>query len=535
MNSIFLRIYGGMLAAMVLVALLGALAVERLNDARLSQYREELANGTFRLMADNLSLMNPLERNRSLVLWGRLLGLELRIEPLAKQGLESGSLRKVLERRAVVEEIAPHRVRVYSLVDDTVAGETVLLTEIEQVSEQLARASIYLLIDELVRYPEQEQPGHLALLKQAKGFGFDLRLLTLDNANLDIDQRRRVQDGDTVMALSRGGDAIHVFAGVSGTSWVMEMGPLYQMNPYPRKLLAAIVALGLTLIGLIVYLLVRQLERRLKALESTATQITQGDLCVRADARSADSVGRLAATFNNMTSHLQGSLASQKEMVRAVSHELRTPVARMRFALQMIEDATSDQARSKYLTSMDSDIQELDRLLDEMLTYARLEHGSPELTFRAVDLNLMIDQLLVELAPLRPEIKVMRGPYSASSGLGSVFLDAEPRYLQRALQNLISNAMRHAESKVWVSFWVGTTRCRVEVEDDGPGVPEEDRQRIFTPFIRLDDSRTRASGGHGLGLSIVQRIVFWHEGSLEVGTAETLGGARFSVLLPRKH
>ncbi|PTU76019.1 ATP-binding protein [Pseudomonas mangrovi] len=532
MNSIFLRIYGGMLAALVLVAMLGAGAVEMVNEKRTHQHRERLANGTFRLMADNLEHQSPIERRRALVLWGRLLGLQLELHPLEILGLDSTTRNRLFAGQIAVRELGAHSVRVYALVSET--EKLVLTSDVEQISEQLARATIYLLIDELVRYPRDEQPARLAELKQDKGFGFDLRLVTLQEANLDQDQRRRVEDGDTVMALGRGGDAVHVFAGIAGTPWVLELGPLYQMNPYPPQVLILIGVLGLTLIGLIVYLLVRQLERRLAALEKAATRISRGRLEVRAPVDSADSVGRLALAFNAMTEHLQRSLGIQREMVRAVSHELRTPVARLRFGLEMLGDAESDTARDKYMTGMDNDIQELDRLLDEMLTYARLEQGAPALDFQPVDLNALIDQVMVELAPLRAQVNLLRGEYSDPPGALAVLTEAEPRYLQRALQNLVSNALRHAESRVWVSCWVGPKRCRLTVEDDGPGVPEEDRERIFRPFIRLDDSRTRASGGHGLGLSIVRRIIYWHNGKIEVSRSAALGGASFSLVWPRQ-
>lgn len=93
--------------------------------------------------------------------------------------------------------------------------------------------------------------------------------------------------------------------------------------------------------------------------------------------------------------------------------------------------------------------------------------------------------------------------------------------------------MRHAESEVRLSYQIGQQRCRIDVEDDGPGIPEGVWDRIFTPFTRLDDSRTRASGGHGLGLSIVRRIIYWHGGRAMVGRSEGLGGACFSLSWPR--
>src|SRR3990167_2436378 len=576
MNSIFLRIYGGMLAVLVLVALLGVGALQLLNEVRADQYRERLAQGTFRLMADNLAPMVDVERRRAVAVWGRLLGIPLQIQAVAEVTLDGGARNRLKRGQVVVQQTGPHAARVYSLLDDK---QGLLLTgEVQQVSEQLARATAFLLIDELVRYPWDEQPRRLAELKQAMQFGFDLRLVRLDQADLDPDQRRRVDEGDTVMALGRGGDSIHVFSGIVDTDWVLEIGPLYQMNPYPPQLLVLIGALGLSLIGLMVYLLVRPLEQRLSGLEGAATRIASGRLDARVPTRGTDSVGRLAAAsnamaehlqrslaiqaemvraappdlpppgpargtvsvgrlaaaFNAMAEHLQRSLSIQREMVRAVSHELRTPVARLRFGLEMIGDAENETARRKYMDGMDSDIQDLDKLVDEMLTYARLEQGAPALNFQQVDLGKLIDQVIDELAPLRPGVRVERGPSRDAPDGSGACVEAELRYLHRALQNLVSNAMRHAETRVRVSYQVGQQRCRLDIEDDGPGVPEDAWEHIFTPFLRLDDSSTRASGGHGLGLSIVRRIIYWHAGRAQISRSASLGGACFTLIWPRK-
>ncbi|WP_313519186.1 ATP-binding protein, partial [Pseudomonas sp.] len=155
------------------------------------------------------------------------------------------------------------------------------------------------------------------------------------------------------------------------------------------------------------------------------------------------------------------------------------------------------------------------------------------LNFQLLDIDALLDQVIDELAPLRPEVHLQRGdttsPYEATG-----LVEGEARYLHRALQNLVSNALRHAESQVRVSVRSGPQRCRIDVEDDGPGVPEEAWERIFTPFLRLDDSRTRASGGHGLGLSIVRRIIYWHAGRALIGRSQSLGGACFSLVWPRR-
>jgi len=530
-NSIFLRIYGGMLAVLVLVALLGVGALQLLNDVRVDQYRERLAQGTFRLMADNLTPMVEVERRRAVAVWGRLLGVPMQVTALAEAGLDSSARNNLRRGLVLVQQTGPHEARIYSQLGEL---PLLLVADVQQVSEQLARATSFLLIDELVRYPWDEQPSRLAALKRDKRFGFDLRLVRLDQADLDPDQRRRVDEGDTVMALGRGGDSIYVFSGIVDTPWVLEIGPLYQMDPYPAQWLVLIGALSLSLVGLMVYLLVRPLEQRLRDVEAAATLIASGRLDARVPTSGTDSVGRLAAAFNAMAEHLQRSLGIQRELVRAVSHELRTPVARLRFGLEMIGDAETDAARRKYMEGMDNDIQDLDKLVDEMLTYARLEQGAPALNFQQVDLNELIDQVITELAPLRASVRVERGPSRDALDGGGAGVEAELRYLHRALQNLVSNAMRHAESRVRVSYQIGSQRCRVDVEDDGPGVPEEAWEHIFTPFLRLDDSRTRASGGHGLGLSIVRRIIYWHEGRAQISRSAGLGGACFTLIWPRK-
>ncbi|WP_434456319.1 HAMP domain-containing protein [Stutzerimonas urumqiensis] len=532
MNSIFLRIYGGMIAVLVIVAALGVGGLHLLNEVRADQYREQLAAGTFRLMAHNMSRMTPIERRQAANLWGRLLGIPLRVRTLDDVQLESRLEARLLQGQVLVEQTRPHTVTIYSLV--SAADRLVLTGDVEQVSEQLARATIYLLIDELVRVPEDQQPQRLAALKQRHGFGYPLQLVTRNSASLDDDQRRRLDEGDTVMALDKGGDAIHVFAAVAGTPWIVQLGPIYQMNPYPPHLLVLIGVLGLALIGVTIFLLVRQLERRLRELERAASQVAGGDLETRVPEVGSDSVTRLASAFNGMAAHLQRLLNIQREMVRAVAHEFRTPVARLRFGLEMTGDAETPEARRKYLDGMDSDIQDLDRLVDEMLVYSRLEQGSPALRFEPVDLAALIDQVIDELAPLRPAVRVERVPGRLAEGDEQARVDGEPRYLRRALTNLVTNAMRHAETQVRIRYNLDATHALLEVEDDGPGVPEEAWERIFAPFLRLDDSRTRASGGHGLGLSIVRRIVYWHGGRSQLGRSEALGGARFGLWWPRR-
>ena len=161
----------------VLVALLGVGTLHLVNEVRGDQYREGLARGTFRLMADNLLPMNEVERKRALVVWSRLLGIPLELQALSEVPLESSERNRLQRGHVLVQQTGPHSARVYGLLD---GKQPLLLTgEIQQISEQLARATNYLLIDELVRYPVHEQPQRLAELKAAKQFGFAHHCLSL--------------------------------------------------------------------------------------------------------------------------------------------------------------------------------------------------------------------------------------------------------------------------------------------------------------------------------------------------------------------
>lgn len=527
MNSIFLRIYGGMLLILITVSLLALLSIRLINDVRAEDYRERIASGTFRLMADNLEPMDDAERLRALAAWTRLIGVPLQLNELDDLDLDSSSWSRLIRGQVLVKQNGVEDVRVYSLVE--LQSQMVLATTIERITEQLGRATLFLIADELVRAPEADMPSRLQQLRREKGFGYPLVLTRMNEADLDADQRRRLEELDTLMTLGPDGDSIMLYMKVPDTEWVLSLGPLYQMKEFPAPMLLIVGVLVLTLSGLLIYLLVRQLEQRLMVLEAAATQLTRGNLDVRVDASGPDSVGRLAKAFNDMASHLQRLMAIQREMIGAVSHELRTPIARLRFGLEMVETADNEADLNRYMQGMDGDLSELDKLVDEILTYARLEQGAPALNMVGVDVPAMVAQVVSELGPLQQNISLQARDLSLGR---ATRIDAEPRYLHRAITNLVSNAQRHASSQVRISTRVVYGRCVINVEDDGPGIAEEWRERIFTPFLRLDDSRTRSSGGYGLGLSIVRRVIYWHNGRTRVGRSEALGGADFSLDWP---
>ncbi|MCY0965138.1 ATP-binding protein [Parathalassolituus penaei] len=308
--------------------------------------------------------------------------------------------------------------------------------------------------------------------------------------------------------------------------------PVVLPGPLPLIGWLLVALLNLAAVALVVFWIVSSLESRLRHLDQAIGRLAAGHLSTRVPEVGTDPVGRLGVSFNKVADHIQRLMGIQREMIRAVSHELRTPVARLRFGMQIIEDVTDDAYVHRQLKGMDSDIQELDQLIDEILTYARLEEGGPLLEFQETSLVDIVCQVVDEARPPESVRVVFAGDSDDTQG---DMAELESRYIHRAIQNLVGNACRYANTQVRVSCVIGNDTCRVDVEDDGPGIPEEHWGKVFQAFARLDDSRTRSSGGYGLGLSIVRRIAYWHGGRAIVGRSEELGGARFSLVWPRRH
>jgi signal transduction histidine kinase len=316
-----------------------------------------------------------------------------------------------------------------------------------------------------------------------------------------------------------------------GDNYHLMIGPLNTPRQTPAYTWLILGLMAVLVLALVVFWLVTTLESGLRNLDQVTGRLAQGHLSARIAVTGVDPVNRLGSSFNKMAEHIQRLIDIQREMLRAVSHELRTPVARLRFGLQIIEDEVESPYLKQQIQGMDTDIQELDQLIDEILTYARLEEGGPLLEFHEVVLTDIARQVAAEARP-PAHIEVL---FLETERLQNTLVEVEPRYIHRAVQNLVSNACRYAHSRVQVRCSVAVDTCRIDVEDDGPGIPEAEWPKVFVAFARLDDSRTRSSGGYGLGLSIVRRIAYWHGGRAIVGRSEQLGGARFSLIWPRYH
>jgi signal transduction histidine kinase len=237
-----------------------------------------------------------------------------------------------------------------------------------------------------------------------------------------------------------------------------------------------------------------------------------------------DEIGRLARTMNRMLARLEQAQARQRRLVADASHELRSPVAAIRQHAEVALAHPDRTIASELAATVLAEDLRLQRLAEDLLLLTRADEHSLAPRRRPVDL----DDLVFEEARRLREAGGLRVDTTAVSA-GRVAGD--PVGLRRVLRNLGDNAARHAGGRLAFSVAERDGTVLLGVDDDGPGIPEADRERVFERFVRLDDARARDDGGSGLGLAIVAELVAVHGGTVTIGSSR-LGGARVEVTFP---
>jgi len=242
---------------------------------------------------------------------------------------------------------------------------------------------------------------------------------------------------------------------------------------------------------------------------------------------SDDEVARLARTMNAMLDRLQDASARQQRFVADASHELRSPVAAIRTELEVAQRTAGPDDWPAIADRLLVEEARLEAVIADLLLLATLDEGAPMPDAVAVDLAAEAHEEARRRAPDRAEVII------EVDAPGPVVVQGSRMQLRRAMANLLDNAGRHARTTVRLSVQERDGRARVIVDDDGPGIAEADRERVFGRFVRLDEHRARtpAAGGAGLGLSLVRRIAERHDGTARIDTAP-LGGARVVLDLP---
>jgi signal transduction histidine kinase len=310
------------------------------------------------------------------------------------------------------------------------------------------------------------------------------------------------------------------------TLWVLRPGGMLRpppplapgwFGPPPGAGIAVALVVLFGAIALGAYPVVRRLTRRLEALKQGVEAFGAGALNRRVDEDGRDEVAAVASSFNRAAERIQTLVASHRTLLANASHELRSPLARLKMALAL-HDGAAPTERDRLRREIDTNIAELDALVEEVLLASRLDAAATE----------ALGRTRVDLLGLAAEEAARVGAELA--GASPVAVDGDERLLRRALRNLLENAGRHGGGQAEVSVEARDGHAVVRVCDRGPGVPEALRERIFEAFYRLPGQAEQA-GGVGLGLSLVRQIADRHGGSVRC-LARDGGGSCFELDLP---
>lgn len=389
-------------------------------------------------------------------------------------------------------------------------------------------ATFHLIDRELLARPQAEWGAHLDELK--KGFRTPVTLEPVDalaaRFKFTAAQREKLARNQ-VVSLDReaGGFFMARRIADSDRATLLEFpGPPSQRNFFNMLNWTVEMVIVAVLLGF----WIRPFWRDLNRLNAAAQAAGTGDFSVTAKVGPLSPLQHVADGFNTMTTRINELLSSHRQLTTAVSHELRNPLMRLRFRQSLARDATTLDAKDRNLDEMSVALDELDLLVEEMLTYARAKNPGQDIEIAPVETAAW-------LAPVESSARALAlaqgSPVKIEVGEVAGRIEIEPVFMARALSNLLSNAVRYAAGTVRLSIRRESGRHVLRVEDDGPGVPEADRERVFEPFWRGDQSRSRKTGGFGIGLALVRRIARWHGGEAVV-LASPLGGACIELTWP---
>ncbi len=399
----------------------------------------------------------------------------------------------------------------------------------DDYARRFMRGTITLIEDDLFRHPRYTWEKQIKQLDEKFSYRLDIvERISLDRV-LKPTQVTKLDAGD--IAIDHDGEVMYHRLG--NTSKVLVVGPLAAsrnqetQERIPLDLRLRLLTWSLTglIFAIALWFWIRPVWRDLEALRQTARDLGDGNFDARSPAARSQLFAPLADTLNRMADRIQQLIATHRELSSGISHELRTPIARLRFALEMLTETDERSERERLWVMMEADLDELDNLIDSSLTYARFEREAPAPHYSQVALAQWLTSEVEGIRLLGRQLDIEVDIHQLPEGF---MVDLDRKAMPYALRNLVRNAIKYAKHRIVISAESVGGRALIHVDDDGIGIPPEDREKVFSAFTRLDRSRDRATGGYGLGLAIARRVLELHGGTAQA-EASPLGGARFTL------
>jgi len=362
----------------------------------------------------------------------------------------------------------------------------------------------YRLIDAPGRRMQSQSP-------QARGYADNLaRILGVDAARVRV----AIGPGLARGPARDGPDALVLVVRLDDGRWLAARQRLF--DPTRRWARSSLTTLAVSALLMIVVVLVtsRRMTAPLRQLAGAAERFGRGEAVQPLAETGPDEIRRSIAAFNRMRERLVRFVADRSRLIAAIAHDLRTPITALRLRLEFLPEDDNKRAMAATLDDMA-------RMSEASLTFMR-EDAAAEAT-RKVDMSALVDALCEDYRAIGSDVDFQPS--------ARITLVCRPVAIRRALRNLIDNALAYGE-RARLSLIEDGEHMIVEVADDGPGIAEADWSRVFDPFVRLEDSRNRDTGGSGLGLSIARSVAQGHGGRIQLANRPT-GGLSASLWLPR--
>jgi two-component system sensor kinase ParS len=389
--------------------------------------------------------------------------------------------------------------------------------QMQAYNREAVRGQAWSLVEHMRDQQGEAREQQLEVLRPH--YGLSLKLVEADQLALTAEEKSELAQNLLVIR----DNYTQFISNIDGGSQLLSIKLPPEPSLMPFYITAAYMMLAV-LIGIVLFFWVRPHWRDLEKLRLAAERFGDNDLAVRIQLSKRSNIRDLAGHFNLMAARIESLIANQRELTNAVSHELRTPITRLSFELDQLKQQPDAIQSRELIADMYADLGELEEMVSELLTYASLERGATVIKRENIQASNWLDSVVgsVALEAEAAGVQLLIGDCRIET------VRIEPRFMARAVINLLRNAIRYAEQRVEVTLVRTGDYYEVRVNDDGPGVPVDGREKIFEPFSRLDASRDRRTGGFGLGLALVRRVSQSHGGQVEVGES-VWGGASFRM------
>lgn len=405
------------------------------------------------------------------------------------------------------------------VVDHTVSEDSKEIVFYKQLIEGLSQ--------QLNQLPKADIPKEAEKFQQF--FQMDLSLKNADNIALPRTLSSKLsQNGGLLLASESGA---YILKSIDS-----DPQQILQLNLPPEPIHNKKLDLFLTLalyVGVcgVLILWSLPLTRRIYLLNSAAAKFGKGDLKIRVPKSRFSYITMLENSFNRMAAQIETLIADNKMLASSLSHDIRTPMACLRFGVDAALDTTNTEKKDIYLNRMDNELTRMEDMTAAFLEFAGLERHGLHLKVTSVEVKALLHSIIEDSQSLAEQHNIKLNAVLPEQ---ETYCQLDFHWCYRAIQNLVGNAFQYAATEVLLTLTQKEHRIIITVEDDGVGIPKDKLETIFSPFVKLEQNRSREQGHFGLGLAISAKVMDWHEGTICAEKSSALSGACFTLSLPKK-